>query len=87
MATTANFSIRIPAETKEKLDALAAVVGRPRNYLIAEALERYIASESWQLEEIQAGLDEDEAGLGVPHEQVMADVEEVLRAAEARRTS
>ena len=55
-ATTANFSIRLPQETKDKIDTLARAMGRPRNYLIAEAIERYIQQESWQIAEIPKRL-------------------------------
>jgi predicted transcriptional regulator len=85
--TTANFSIRLPQETKDKLDNLARALGRPRNYLIAEAIERYLQEESWQIAEIQAGIAEDDAGLGVPHEEVMRDAYEVIRQAEEGRSS
>ena len=86
-ATTANFSIRLPQETKDKLDNLARAMGRPRNYLIAEAIERYIQEESWQIAEIQAGIAEDDAGLSVPHAEVMRDAYEVIRQAEEGRSS
>jgi predicted transcriptional regulator len=85
--TTANFSIRLPQETKDKIDSLARAMGRPRNYLIAEAIERYIQEESWQIAEIQAGIAEDDAGLAVPHEEVMRDAYEVIRQAEEGRPS
>ena len=86
-ATTANFSIRLPRETKDKIDTLARAMGRPRNYLIAEAIERYIQEESWQIAEIQAGIAEDDAGLGVPHEEVMRGAYEVIGQAEEGRSS
>ena len=86
-ATTANFSIRLPQETKDKLDNLARAMGRPRNYLIAEAIERYLQDESWQIAEIQAGIAEDDAGLGIPHEEVMRGAYEVIRQAEEGRSS
>jgi predicted transcriptional regulator len=86
-ATTANFSIRLPQETKDKIDTLARAMGRPRNYLIAEAIERYIQEESWQIAEIQAGIAEDDAGLSVPQDEVMRDAYEVIRQAEEGRPS
>ncbi len=85
--TTANFSVRLPEATKEKVDALAKAMGRPRNYLIAEAVERYIAEESWQIAEIQAGIAEDDAGLGIPHDEVMRDVYDAVDQAESTRSS
>lgn len=85
--TTANFSIRLSEETRSKIDTLAQAVGRPRNYLITEAIERYIEEESWQIGEIQAGIAEDDAGLGVPHDEVFHDAYETIRQADERRSS
>ncbi len=75
---TANFSVRLPETMREKIDQLAKALGRPRNHLIAEAIERYIQQESWQVAEIQAGIAEDDAGLSIPHEEVMRDVYEAI---------
>ena len=86
-ATTANFSIRLPETTKEKIDQLAKALGRPRNYLIAEAVERYVQQESWQLAEIQAGIAEDDMGLSIPHDEVMRDVYAAIQQAEERQSS
>lgn len=86
-SSTANFSIRLPDETKEKIDALAKTLGRPRNYLIAEAVERYIREESWQIGEIQAGISEDEAGLGIAHDEVLRDAYGLIDQIEQQRSS
>ncbi len=86
-ATTANFSVRLPKETKEKIDALARALGRPRNYVIVEAVERYIAEEAWQIEEIQAGIIEDDADLVVPHDDAMRAAYDAISAIEKRRAS
>lgn len=86
-ATTANFSVRVPEMTKEKIDTLARTLGRPRNYLIVEAIERYIEEESWQIAEIQAGIAEDDADLSIPHDEVMRDVYGLIQQAEERRSS
>lgn len=41
-------SVRLPAELRERLDALAEVFERPRNDLVIAALERYV-DEGWSL--------------------------------------
>ncbi len=86
-AKTANFSVRLPEETKEKIDALAKALGRPRNYVIAEAVERYIKEEAWQIEEIQAAIAEDDADLVVPHDDVMRAAYDAIDEIEKRRVS
>ena len=73
MSTT--LSVRIDAETKNRLEALAKSSKRTKSFLAAEAIAVYVESESWQLEEIKAGLKELDAGQSVSH----ADVSGWLR--------
>jgi predicted transcriptional regulator len=56
------FTVRIPEEAAEKLDTLAAKLDRSRSYVAAKAIEEFIARESWQLAEIEAGLAEAQRG-------------------------
>jgi RHH-type rel operon transcriptional repressor/antitoxin RelB len=64
------LSIRIDAETKTRLDALAKRSKRSKSFLAAEAIAAYVESEEWQLGELQAGITGLEAGQNVPHEKV-----------------
>lgn len=61
MATTTAISIRLSAEMRQRLDDLAGIVGRSRNHVIVDALQRYLEEEAWQLEEIRAGMAEADA--------------------------
>ncbi len=56
------FTVRVADETVSKLDALAHKLDRSRAYIAAQAIEQYVAREDWQLQEIEAGLAEAEAG-------------------------
>jgi RHH-type rel operon transcriptional repressor/antitoxin RelB len=67
---TATLSIRIDAETKKRLDALARQAKRSKSFLAAEAIAAYVESEEWQLGELQAGIAELESGQSVSHEKV-----------------
>ena len=69
----ANTSIRIPDQLRDEYDALAEATGRTRNYLMAEALERYAAEERWQLAQVDEGIADADAGDVVTHEQLQAD--------------
>ena len=62
MAVTTAISIRLNEEMRQRLDGLAEIVGRSRNHVIVDALQRYLEDEAWQLEEIRAGMDEADAG-------------------------
>jgi len=68
MRTT--ISVRIDLETKERLEALAKSSKRTKSFLAAEAIAAYVDRESWQLEEIHAGLKELDAGRSVSHARV-----------------
>jgi len=64
------LSIRVDAETKQRLNALAARSNRSKSFLAAEAIARYVEAEEWQLGEIDAGLrDLDDENI-VGHEKV-----------------
>jgi predicted transcriptional regulator len=63
------LSVRLSDEMKERLNSLAAIVGRSRHHVILDALQRYLDEEAWQREEIRAGLGEADAGaLATPEE-------------------
>ncbi len=68
MSTT--LSLRIDVELKKRLEALAKRSRRSKSFLAAEAIAAYVQSESWQLDQIAAGLDDLEAGHTVRHEDV-----------------
>lgn len=50
------FTVRLADETADKLDRLAAKLDRSRSYVAARAIEDFVARESWQLAEVEAGL-------------------------------
>jgi len=54
--SSSTLSIRLNTRTKAKLDALAKVSRRSKSFLAAEAIEAFVAAESWQLGEIEAGI-------------------------------
>ena len=64
------LSIRIDAGTKKRLDELSKRCGRSKSFLAAEAIAAYVESEEWQLQEIQGGMADLEAGREVSHEKV-----------------
>ena len=64
------ISVRIDAQTKKQLEALAGRARRSRSFLAAEAITAFVAAETWQLDEMEAGLKELDEGRGVPHKNV-----------------
>ena len=64
------ISVRI--DDKKQLEALAGRARRSKSFLAAEAIAAFVEAEIWQLDEMQAGLDELDEGRGVAHKDVSA---------------
>ena len=69
---TTTLSVRIDTGTKKQLEALAKRARRSKSFLAAEAIAAFVEAESWQLDEIQAGMRELDEGRGVAHKKVAA---------------
>jgi RHH-type transcriptional regulator, rel operon repressor / antitoxin RelB len=71
--TKTMISARIPEKLGEELDALAATTRRSKAYLVAEALEDYIARQGRLYREIDEAVKEaDASGEYVSHERMSA---------------
>ncbi|MEN6441722.1 MAG: ribbon-helix-helix domain-containing protein [Syntrophobacter sp.] len=62
MNSTVTITARIPAKNKERLEALARATGRKKGFLIAQALEEYLETQGWQIEETRKAIQEADAG-------------------------
>jgi predicted transcriptional regulator len=69
---TTTLSVRIDIETRKQLDALAKRARRSKSFLAKEAIEAFVDAESWQLDEIEAGLRDLDGGRSVRHKDVAA---------------
>ena len=83
MTASTTMTIRVSPETKEKLERIATNTKRSKSFLAAEAVSAYVDHELQIIEEINRGLADVEAGRVVPHEQVMAEADQII--AEAKR--
>jgi predicted transcriptional regulator len=68
--TSTTISVRIDTRTKKRLEALAGRARRSKSFLAAEAITAFVEAETWQLDEMQAGLTQLDEGRGVPHKDV-----------------
>jgi len=50
------FTVRLEDETLGALDRLAEQTERSRSWLVAKAIEDYVALNAWQIGKIEAGL-------------------------------
>ena len=59
---TSVLTLRLNNETKDKLDKLANATQRSKSFLAAEAINRYLEIEAWQIAEIEQAVIEAEQG-------------------------
>jgi predicted transcriptional regulator len=65
-------SFRMDSDKVAALDALAGSLDRDRTYLISEAVDAYLETQRWHLEQIRAAVSEADAGDLVEHRKVKA---------------
>lgn len=74
----ATFTVRIPSEVKQLLEALSSSTNRSKNYLAREAITRYVETEAEIIEGIKEGMTDARAGRVVSHESVMKQMHETI---------
>jgi predicted transcriptional regulator len=62
MSAKTVFTVRVSAALQHRLDAIADAMDRPRSWIVNRALEAFVESQAWQIEEIKRGLAEADAG-------------------------
>ena len=65
-------SFRLESDKVSALDALADSLDRDRTYLLSQAVQAYLDTQQWQLDEIRAGIAEADAGQVIDHRKVKA---------------
>lgn len=70
--TSRTMNVRIPEALYGQIEELARATARTKSYLAIEALEKYVQSESWQIQDIKAGIAEADAGDFASPEEVQA---------------
>lgn len=78
MTETTTITIRTNAALAKKIAALAAAQDRSRNWIIEDALKRYVACEQEQTEGIKDAIAWFATHEGIPHERVMDEMDELL---------
>ena len=67
MPSTDMLTLRLESKTNKRLGQLARSLDRSRSWLVAEAIEKYLDDNRWQVEAIEEGVRDADAGLLVPH--------------------
>jgi predicted transcriptional regulator len=66
------ISFRLESDKVSALDALADSLDRDRTYLLSEAVQAYLDTQQWHLEQIRAGIADADAGRVIDHRKVKA---------------
>jgi predicted transcriptional regulator len=66
------ISFRLESDKVAALDALAGSMDRDRTYVLGEAVQAYLDTQRWHLEQIEAGVADADAGRVVAHSKVKA---------------
>ncbi len=81
------ISVRLPADMVETLDKVAAIMERPRSWVIVRALRQYLADEGQEMLDVQEGIDEIERGEFVTAEELLAEIDGIIAHDEAKRSA
>ena len=65
------MTIRIDSEMKTRLDKIAEITHRSKSFLAAEAINKYLKAQEWQLNEIEEGIAEANEGQMEDHESIL----------------
>lgn len=59
---TRTLNVRVPLSVYQQLEDLAKATARTKSFVTLEALSTYLNTQSWQVQDIEAGLAEAERG-------------------------
>lgn len=79
------MSLIVSADSEQQIKALAEASGRAPEALVADAIHRYVEHEAEFIAKIRAGLADADRGETFAHEDVVADLEAIVAAAEQRK--
>jgi predicted transcriptional regulator len=84
MSKSAVITARVSEETLARIDKVANLTGRSRGWIAAQAIQEVADRELAFHEAVQRGIDDADAGRVVPHEQVMAEIGQMIERHRAR---
>ena len=85
-AGSTHVSLRVPKELVEAFDKLAAMLDRPRSWVMLRALRQYLDDEGAEIAEDAESLAELERGESAPFEEVIREVREIIARSEKKRS-
>jgi predicted transcriptional regulator len=85
MTTSTTMTIRVTAETKDRLEQLARITRRSRSFLAAEAVDRYLNTEQAIIEGIRRGQADVAAGNLVSNDAAFAELTAAIAGRDGNR--
>lgn len=79
------LTLRVDRNTRARLDRLAKATDRSRAFLAADAIERYLDQNEWQIQAIAAGVAAADAGELISHHEVESWLQSWGKADEKKR--
>jgi predicted transcriptional regulator len=70
--TARTINVRLPEALYKQIEELAKATARTKSFLAIDALTNYVQSESWQIRDIQEGIEEADAGEFASDQQIKA---------------
>ncbi len=67
---SSTMTIRLDDSVKSRLEVLAAATHRTKSFLASEAIQKYIETNEWQIQEIQVAIEEADRGEFASDEEV-----------------
>jgi predicted transcriptional regulator len=67
---TVTLAFRVHREKAAALEKLAESTDRDRSWLLEQALDEYLLNQAWQIEALEEGIADADAGRMVPHEKM-----------------
>jgi RHH-type transcriptional regulator, rel operon repressor / antitoxin RelB len=72
MTMSTLLTFRVKNELKEKLESLAEATQRSKSFLAAEAVQRYVEEEAWQVSEMMEGAKQARETGTIPDDEAQA---------------
>ena len=69
------ISVRVNEEKAKLLDFLSSELNRSKNYLVNQAIDRYLENEAYHTQQLLESIHEADEGKLISHEKVIADLE------------
>lgn len=69
--TSTTMTVRLDTQAKIRLNKLAELTHRSKSFLASEAINSYLETQEWQLNEIIKGISEADSGQLMDHESIV----------------